>query len=130
MGIGNFVLAIDGDLYLYLGLGGIIVGCGLLKPNTASIIGEMYLKDDPYRDKGFTIFYIGINLGSFLASLGVGAIGEEIAWSYGFITSGVAMCLAILCFIIGWKFTLTGFGDKKENSGNKKNFIEILRGLS
>ena len=60
------------------------MGVGYLKPNISTIVGKLYAKDDPRRDSGFTIFYMGINIGSFAATLLCGWLGETFGWKYGF----------------------------------------------
>ena len=75
----------------YFSLALIIVGVGFLKPNISTIVGKLYEKDDPRRDSGFTIFYMGINLGSFLATILCGWLGETYGWGYGFGLAGIGM---------------------------------------
>ena len=68
----------------YFALALIVMGVGYLKPNISTIVGKLYSQDDPRRDSGFTIFYMGINIGSFTATLLCGWLGETYGWSYGF----------------------------------------------
>ena len=75
----------------YASLAFIIIGVGFLKPNISSIVGQLYGKDDPRRDGGFTYFYMGINLGAMLASSIVGYLGQTFGWAYGFGLAGVGM---------------------------------------
>ncbi|MES2669336.1 MAG: peptide MFS transporter [Pseudomonadota bacterium] len=88
---------------MYASLALIGVGVGFLKPNISTIVGRLYSDTDPRRDSGFTIFYMGINVGAFLSSLIVAYIGENIGWGYGFALSGVMMALGLVQFIIGQK---------------------------
>ena len=88
----------------YFSLALIIVGVGFLKANISSIVGELYSKEDERRDSGFTIFYMGINLGSFLATLICGWLGETYGWNYGFGAAGIGMLLGLVTFIWGQKF--------------------------
>ena len=81
--IGHLSLAIENINFFYSGLLFIILGVGLLKPSISSLVGSLYKKNDLRRDQGFTIFYIGINIGAFLASLTVGLL-ERYGWHYGF----------------------------------------------
>ncbi|UOB18722.1 peptide MFS transporter [Abyssalbus ytuae] len=90
----------------YFSLALIIVGVGFLKANISSIVGELYTKEDKRRDSGFTIFYMGINLGSFLATLICGWLGEHYGWNYGFGAAGVGMTLGLITFIWGQKFLM------------------------
>ncbi len=94
----------------YFSLSLIIVGVGFLKANISSIVGELYEKNDIRKDSAFTIFYMGINLGSFLATLICGWLGETYGWGYGFGAAGIGMILGLITFIYGQKF-LFGKGD-------------------
>ncbi|MCA9706038.1 MAG: oligopeptide:H+ symporter [Myxococcales bacterium] len=86
---------------MYASLALIAVGVGLLKPNISTIVGRLYAEDDPRRESGFTLFYMGINVGAALSSLVVAYVGERIGWGYGFGLSGVMMALGLLQFVWG-----------------------------
>ncbi|MDA9353780.1 peptide MFS transporter [Flavobacteriaceae bacterium] len=101
---GHSVLAIEELWAFYLGLGLIILGVGLLKPNISTMVGGLYQQGDIRRDKGFTIFYIGINLGAFLSSLIVGYVGEVHGWHYGFGLAGIGMTLGLVQYLVGQKY--------------------------
>ncbi|MFY0628205.1 MAG: peptide MFS transporter [Reichenbachiella sp.] len=88
----------------YFSLALIIVGVGFLKPNISTIVGKLYPVGDERRDSGFTIFYMGINLGSFCATLLCGYLGENYGWGYGFGAAGIGMFLGLLVFQWGQKF--------------------------
>lgn len=88
---------------MYLSLALIGVGVGFLKPNISTIVGRLYPDNDPRRDSGFTIFYMGINVGAFLSSLIVAYIGQTIGWGYGFALAGVMMALGLVQFLWGRK---------------------------
>ncbi len=88
---------------MYFSLALIGVGVGFLKPNISTIVGRLYSADDPRRDSGFTIFYMGINVGAWLASIVVAYVGEYIGWGYGFGLAGVMMALGLVQFVIGQK---------------------------
>lgn len=90
--------------FFYLSMGLIIMGVGFLKPNISAITGRLYEKGDHRRDAGFTIFYMGINLGSFTATLLCGWLGETYGWRYGFGIAGIGMLLGLLTFISGQKY--------------------------
>ena len=94
----------------YFAIALIVLGVGYLKPNISTIVGKLYAKDDPRRDSGFTIFYMGINIGSFSATLICGWLGETYGWGYGFGAAGVGMVLGLLTFVWGQKF-LFGHAD-------------------
>src|SRR5690554_7642231 len=82
--IGHGVLAIPQDWAFFTGLAFIILGVGGLKPNISTMVGGLYEEGDIRRDSGFTIFYIGINIGAFLASITVGMVAHIYGWHYGF----------------------------------------------
>ena len=90
----------------YLALALIVAGVGYLKPNISTIVGELYSKDDPRRDSGFTIFYMGINIGSFTATLLCGWLGETFGWKYGFGAAGIGMIIGLITFTVGQKYLL------------------------
>jgi len=88
----------------YFALALIVMGVGYLKPNISTIVGKLYGKDDPRRDSGFTIFYMGINIGSFAATLLCGWLGETFGWKYGFGAAGIGMIIGLISFSYGQKF--------------------------
>jgi proton-dependent oligopeptide transporter, POT family len=108
--IGHFVLAFDTLNSFYIGCVLIVLGVGALKPNISSMVGGLYKPKDPMRQKGFTLFYIGINIGAFTAPLLVGYIGETINWHYGFGLAGIGMLLGQIVYVRGQKY-LKGIGD-------------------
>lgn len=108
--IGHGILAVEEMWAFYSGLGLIITGVGLLKPNISTMVGGLYKEGDIRRDKGFTIFYIGINVGAFLSSIIVGTVGEIYGWHYGFGLAGIAMALGLLVYLWGQKY-LTNVGN-------------------
>jgi len=99
--VGHGILAYTEMWAFYTGLVLIVLGVGMLKPNISTMVGSLYKKGDIRRDKGFTIFYIGINIGSFLASIIVGYVGEVIGWHYGFGLAGIGMALGLLVYYYG-----------------------------
>ena len=107
---GHGILAVDALWAFYSGLGLIILGVGGLKPNISTMVGGLYPQGDVRRDKGFTIFYIGINIGAFLSALIVGGVAEVYGWHYGFGLAGIGMLLGQAVFMWGQKF-LTGVGE-------------------
>jgi POT family proton-dependent oligopeptide transporter len=88
----------------YLALALIVAGVGFLKPNISTIVGKLYGQGDPRRDSGFTIFYMGINIGSFTATLLCGWLGEAYGWKYGFGAAGVGMVLGLITFLWGQRY--------------------------
>jgi len=85
----------------YFSLALIVIGVGFLKPNISTIVGRLYTPEDPRRDAGFTIFYMGINLGAFSATLLCGYLGETFGWRYGFGAAGVGMLVGLVTFLRG-----------------------------
>src|SRR6185436_3955065 len=98
--LGNFILALPASPALfYLGLTVIVVGVGLLKPNISAIVGALYEgQPGARRDAGFSIFYMGINLGAFIAPFIAGTIGEGWNWRGGFFCAGLFMALGVIQF--------------------------------
>ncbi|MFD2726934.1 peptide MFS transporter [Hyunsoonleella rubra] len=101
--LGHSILAVEEMWAFYTGLVLIVCGVGMLKPNISTMVGGLYKQGDIRRDKGFTIFYIGINVGAFLSSLIVGYVGEVYGWHYGFGLAGVGMFFGILQYVLGQK---------------------------
>jgi POT family proton-dependent oligopeptide transporter len=101
---GHSILAVEQMWAFYTGLGLIIAGVGMLKPNISTMVGGLYKQGDIRRDKGFTIFYIGINVGAFLSSLIVGTVGEVYGWHYGFGLAGIGMALGLIQYMFGQKY--------------------------
>jgi len=115
---GHFSMVFHSMAFFYLGMVLIAVGTGLLKPNISAMLGNLYAKDDPRRDSGFSIFYMGINVGAFFAPLVCGylAQGESFkafvarmgfdvstSWHWGFGAAGVGMCLGLVIFLLNAK---------------------------
>jgi POT family proton-dependent oligopeptide transporter len=100
MMLGHFAMAVPALLQIALGL--LVIGNGLLKPNTTSMVGELYDGPaDPRRDGGYTIFYMGINLGAIFSGLVCGAVGETFGWHFGFATAGAGMAVGLCTFVGG-----------------------------
>ncbi len=98
---GHFSMAIPSMATFYLGLVLIVIGTGLLKGNVSVIVGQLYTAEDARRDAGFSIFYMGINLGAFLAPLICGYLGQRVSWHAGFGAAGVGMTIGIVQYLIG-----------------------------
>ena len=98
---GHFSMAVQALPAFYLGLTLIVLGTGLLKGNVAVIVGQLYAKDDQRRDAGFSIFYMGINLGAFIAPLICGYLGQRVNWHIGFGAAGVGMTLGLIQYVLG-----------------------------
>ncbi|ROQ24718.1 POT family proton-dependent oligopeptide transporter [Streptomyces sp. PanSC19] len=99
---GHASLAIPGQAMFFVGLALVAAGSGLLKANISTMVGHLYDgPDDPRRDGGFTLFYVGINLGAFLAPLVIGTVGENYNWHLGFLLAAIGMALGLGQFLYG-----------------------------
>ncbi|MBW7930230.1 MAG: peptide MFS transporter [Gammaproteobacteria bacterium] len=98
--IGHFTLALPATATFFMGLLCIVAGTGLLKPNISLVVGELYARNDPRRDAGFTLFYMGINLGAAMGPLICSTLGESrrFGWHYGFAAAGVGMVIGLIWF--------------------------------
>lgn len=126
---GHGVLSIEEMWAFYTGLGLIIAGVGMLKPNISTMVGGLYKQGDIRRDKGFTIFYIGINLGAFLSSLIVGYVGEVHGWHYGFGLAAIGMALGLIQYLAGQKY-LKHVGNNTSKSENEEEKAAMNRPLT
>jgi POT family proton-dependent oligopeptide transporter len=99
MALGHFMMAFEPLLLLALLV--LILGNGAFKPNTSSQVGELYRPGDPRRDRAYSIFYVGINIGAFLAPLVCGTLGERVGWHYGFGAAGVGMLIGLATYLAG-----------------------------
>ncbi|PSL32658.1 peptide MFS transporter [Dyadobacter jiangsuensis] len=110
--LGHIILAVPaGSAIFFLGLSTVAVGTGLLKPNISSIVGELYPEGGARRDAAFSIFYMGINLGSFLGIAIVGYLGEKVNWHMGFGAAAIGMLLGLIVFRYGSATHLKGLGE-------------------
>jgi len=122
---GDMTRVVQEEMYvniLYLALALIIAGVGFLKANISTIVGAMYGLGDTRRDSGFTLFYMGINLGSFLSTITVGWIGIAYGWNYGFGLAGIGMLLGLLTFL-GFQGWLGGRADPPDPEKLKKSVL-------
>jgi POT family proton-dependent oligopeptide transporter len=103
MAIGEFIIVGGTEQLLFWGMAVIIVGNGLFKPNISTMVGRLYPDGDPRKDSGFTIFYIGINLGALLATTVVAEVGNVYGAQAGFALAGAGMLLGVLVFQLGGK---------------------------
>ncbi len=118
MAMGHFAMAFPPLLYLALGL--LLIGSGFFKPNMSTLLGSLYRENDSRRDAGFTIYYVGVNLGGWLAPLIAGTLGEKVGWHWGFGAAGIGMCLGLAQFI--WS------QDKLGDAGLPKGKTRLDRG--
>ena len=110
MAIGHFVLAIESNMAFFIALAFIVVGNGFFKPNISTFVGALYKDGDVRKDSGFTIFYMGINIGGFVAPLLCGWLAVKYGYHYGFGLAGIGMLTGLIFFWSGIKKNV--FGDK------------------
>ena len=108
----------------YLSLALIVSGVGFLKPNISTMVGALYEGGDARRDSGFTIFYMGINIGAFTATLLCGYLGEQVGWAYGFGAAGIGMLFGLIIFLWGQKY-LEGLAEPPSNK-----YLQKMNGIS
>lgn len=126
--IGHILLAFPGSpMLFFLGLATVAIGTGLLKPNISSIVGELYPEGGAKRDAGFSIFYMGINLGAFLGMFIVGYLGEKVGWHYGFGAAAFAMFFGLVLFKTQGHY-LAGLGEAPSKKGSY-TFLYVVLGL-
>jgi POT family proton-dependent oligopeptide transporter len=101
---GHFSMAFPSMTTFYIGLTLIVIGTGLLKGNVGVIVGRLYGPNDSRRDAGFSIFYMGINLGAFIAPLVCGYLGQRVSWHLGFAAAGFGMVLGLIQYVLGAKY--------------------------
>ena len=108
--LGHFLLAFASMSTFFGGLACIIIGTGFFKPNVSTMVGQIYRPGDSRRDSGFTIFYMGINLGAALAPFVCGWLAQEAGWHYGFAAAGVGMVIGLITYLWGVNRYLPGIG--------------------
>ncbi len=134
--LGHFSMAIPSTQSFYLGLLLIVLGTGLLKPNVSAIVGDLYTEaDGARRDAGFSIFYMGINIGAFAGPLICSALGENVNWHMGFGAAGVGMTLGLVQYVYGYKH-LSNAGELDPEAAQpevlaktRKNFFVGMAGV-
>ena len=131
MAIGEFLILGGNETFLLIGMGALIVGNGYFKANISTIVGKLYEDDDPRRDSGFTIFYIGINIGALLATTVVAYVGETYGFQYGFGLAGAGMLLGLLIFWFGRENYAAADGLDIQKAGKTKVFgIQLYQVIS
>ena len=101
---GHFCMAFPSIVTFFVGLALITLGTGLLKPNVSTMVGSLYARDDTRRDSGFSLFYMGINLGAFIAPLICTPLGQNLNWHFGFAAAGVGMVCGLIQYVYGRKY--------------------------
>ncbi|MEZ7500014.1 peptide MFS transporter [Flavobacterium sp. Arc3] len=129
--IGHGVLVFTDTWAFYTGLGLVILGVGLLKPNISTMVGGLYEQGDIRRDKGFSIFYIGINTGSLLATMVIGFVVAQYGWHAGFGLAGIAMVFGLVVYVWGQKY-LTHVGNleiQEKNTVDESSYGALFQNL-
>ena len=125
--LGHFTMAVPTEFTFFLGLGLIICGTGLLKPNVSTVVGELYPEGGARRDAGFSVYYMGINLGALLGPIVTGFLGEGYNWHWGFGAAGVGMVLGLIQFKHGAGYLgsagLLKTGDSAEEISRKSRIF-------
>lgn len=98
------------QFWFFAGLGVLIMGNGFFKPNISTMVGDLYDNNDPRKDGGFTIFYMGINVGATISPFVAGYLGEMVSWEYGFFASGLGMFIGVIWFLMRSENTLGHIG--------------------
>ncbi|MFG2139281.1 peptide MFS transporter [Streptomyces sp. NPDC048650] len=98
---GHYAMAVPAAGTTWAGLGLIIAGTGLLKPNVSTMVGKLYATDDERRDAGFALYYMGINIGAFLGPLVTGWLGQKVGWHLGFSAAAIGMTLGLVQYVLG-----------------------------
>ena len=127
MAIGQFTLVVQQEFFFYAGMAFMVVGNGMFKPNISTLVGRLYPDGDPRRDAGFTIFYIGINVGAFLSTLVCGYFAKFQDWTVGFGIAGVGMLLGLVTFGMG-RARLEGHGEPPKPEQLPANLTKVLLG--
>jgi POT family proton-dependent oligopeptide transporter len=126
--VGEYCLSVRSLTTFYFGLAIIACGTGLLKPNISTMVGALYGKDDVRRDGGFSIFYMGINMGALLAPLVCGYLGENYDWHYGFLAAGVGMTIGVIQYSLGAKFLGTAGIANVGTEADRRLFKKLVAG--
>lgn len=117
-------LALGGDIFFYAALAFIVVGTGFVKANVSAFVGALYDRDDPRREAGFTLYYIGINIGAALGAIVAGWLGQNWGWAYGFGAAGIGMALGLLQFLLGTRH-FGGLGEPPRDAGLRRSMIGL-----
>ncbi|MEZ5119413.1 MAG: oligopeptide:H+ symporter [Candidatus Nanopelagicales bacterium] len=128
---GHYAMAVPNEITFWVGLLLIALGTGLLKPNVSAMVGELYHDHDTKRDAGFSIFYMGINLGAFIAPLVTGFLMDSYGWHYAFGAAALGMTIGVVQYVVGGRKTLTGIGLTAPNPASpkeKRTFIGLVGG--
>ena len=128
MTLGHASMAIEvSPIFLYIGIGLLIVGNGFFKPKMTSIISHMYKDTPEKKDGAYTIFYMGVNAGAFLGIMLCGYLGETLGWSYGFGLAGIFMFFGMLQFYFAQKIFGNAYIFVKNSHAKRRFFLFVLQ---
>jgi POT family proton-dependent oligopeptide transporter len=132
---GHFSMAMPPLPFFYFGLSLVVIGTGLLKPNVSTMVGELYPEGGARRDAGFSVFYMGINLGAFLGPILCGLLGENYNWHLGFSLAGVGMVAGLIQYSMGAKYLgAAGYLNTGESTDvvaqRAASFYKVLTGVA
>jgi proton-dependent oligopeptide transporter, POT family len=129
--LGHFVLAFDGLSAFYSGLALVVIGTGFFKGNVSTMVGQLYAADDPRRDAGFTLYYMGINLGGFFGPLVCGYLAASplFGWHYGFAAAGVGMVFGLIAYMRYRDRLLPGIGLAPSNAARAERTMPAINPL-
>lgn len=125
---GHFSMAVPTTETFFLGLVLIVLGTGLLKPNISAMVGELYPEGGARRDAGFSIFYMGINIGAFVAPIVCGYLGEGVDWHLGFGMAGLGMVFGLVQYKVTGKY-LGDIGEISSHSGSDQQLNRKIKGF-
>ena len=125
MASGLFLLSIRGETYFYLGIAGLVLGNGLFKPNISVMVGNLYEPGDPKRDSGFNIFYMGINIGAFVASFLASSVRNQYGWLWTFRVASIGLLVGVAILLISWK-ALEKADRRPEKAADDTSFGEVF----
>jgi POT family proton-dependent oligopeptide transporter len=123
---GHYAMAVPTTSMTWVGLGLIIIGTGLLKPNVSTLVGKLYATEDERRDAGFALYYMGINIGAFLGPLVAGWLGQKIGYHWGFSAAAIGMTFGIVQYVLGRRH-LAGRQDGAEAAPSAEAMRRSLR---
>ncbi len=124
---GHIVLAIPNDHTFFIGLILVVLGTGLLKPNIGAMVGSLYSDEDSRRDSGYTVYYMGINIGALIGYMVCGTLADKVGWHYGFGAAAVGMAVGLIQYrLTQWKLDTAGAGPTKELSEKNKKLSWII----
>lgn len=131
--VGHYAMAAPWESTFWIGLLLIAAGTGLLKPNVSAMVGDLYDgQPESRKDSAFSIFYMGINMGAFLAPLVTGWLALEYGWEWGFLAAGIGMTIAVIVYVVGWpslRQAGTGVPNRADRAVLRKVGIRSLLGL-